>query len=84
MSGCDNLHPAFRDIAAADDARRRRPRASLVEALAAAVVLLLVFAVNFDRWTGNANAGAPSALTAFDETRPELDHCRGAFQPGDC
>ncbi|KSV93167.1 hypothetical protein [Sinorhizobium sp. GL28] len=84
MSGCDKLHPAFRDIAAADDARRRRPRPSLVEALAAAVVLLLVFAVNFDRWTGDASTGAPSALAAFDETGPELDQCRGAFLPGDC
>lgn len=84
MSGCDNLHPAFRDIAAADDARRRRPRPSMVEALAVVVVLLLVLATNFDRWTGNANAGAPSAVAAFDETAPELDHCRGAFLPGDC
>lgn len=84
MSGCDNLHPAFRDIAAADDNRRRRPRPSLVEALAAAVVLLLVFAVNFDRWNGNANAGAPSALAAFDWTGPELDHGPRSFLPGDC
>jgi len=49
MPGCDNLHPALRDIAAADDAGRSRHRPSLVEALASIVVLFLVFAVNFDR-----------------------------------
>ncbi|ANK76659.1 hypothetical protein ACI2KT_31760 [Ensifer adhaerens] len=82
MSDCDKLHPAFRNLETIEEAHRRRLSPSLVEAVAMAVVLLLLLATNFDRWTGSANA--PSKVAVIHENALELDDCRAAFLPGDC
>ncbi|QHG74322.1 hypothetical protein [Ensifer adhaerens] len=63
MSDCDKLHPAFRNLETIEEAHRRRLSPSLVEAVAMAVVLLLLLATNFDRWTGSANAPSKVPLS---------------------
>ncbi|AOF94315.1 hypothetical protein [Sinorhizobium sp. RAC02] len=89
MSDCDNLHPVFWDVAKSDTIAcrpRRRPRPSLVEALAVVVVLLFVLVTNFDRWTSDAKAEAPATVGALADPGSGYDaaHCRQASSLGDC
>ncbi|MGG6894766.1 MULTISPECIES: hypothetical protein [Rhizobium] len=81
MSDCDNLHPGFRDIAKAEYGCRQHRRLSLVEALAAIVVLLLVLVTNFHRSTNDTNAEATPMVAALGNTSAEFapDHCRECF-----
>lgn len=87
MSDCDSLHPLFWDIEKGDKVacrRRRHSRPSFVEALAVVIVLLLVLVSGLDRWTGDAKAGAPAAITALDDTGMDLGDCQQTSMPGDC